>query len=217
MVLSDTDRRLPCCERKSSMKPAGSERVVFRGDLIEVIHQDFVLSRGTKTFEFARRGPGTRIVLVRADSEILLTREFRRELGRYDTRLPGGKVFDTLVDYERARESGRALGQFASEAAKRELEEETGYCSEHLDLLGISSCGATVEWDLYYFLCTNWQAPPEAFSSQEDEDVRVEWTPFSRALQMCLDGNISEERSAVHILRYIYSKHGLSIFGHPNP
>jgi len=32
-------------------------------------------------------------------AKILLSREYRSELDRYDYRLPGGKVFDTLAEY----------------------------------------------------------------------------------------------------------------------
>jgi 8-oxo-dGTP pyrophosphatase MutT (NUDIX family) len=191
-----------------NMKPAGPESIVFRGALFEVIHQDFKEASGTKTFEFARRGPGTRIIVARDDSHLLLTREFRRETGGYDTRLPGGKVFDSLAAYEAARSSEKPLSSYASEAATRELEEETGYKALQLLPLTISKCGATIEWDLYYFACENWAPPIESFEPSEDEDITVVWTPFDEVSEMCVNGTISEERSAVNILRYLRQHRG---------
>jgi 8-oxo-dGTP pyrophosphatase MutT (NUDIX family) len=193
---------------KISMKSIGPESIVFRGDFFEIVHQDFAETTGIKSFEFARRGPGTRIITVRGDAHVLLTREFRRETGGYDIRLPGGKVFDSLVDYQVARTSTRPLSDFANEAATRELEEETGYKASQLSLLSISKCGATIEWDLYYFLCETWAPPDASFNPSGDEDITVVWTPFAGALEMCVDGTISEERSAVNILRYLRGRRG---------
>lgn len=178
-------------------------RVIYRGKLFELVHEDFHLSSGMKTFEFARRGPGTRILLLASDNRLLLTREYRRELGGYDVRLPGGKVFDSLAEYEAARSSGKHLQEFAKDAAKRELLEETGYLAEDVDYLGISKCGATIEWDLYFFLCTRWTPPKGKVLPCEDEDIFVMWEYLSAVKKLCLQGTISEERSALQILRYL--------------
>jgi len=55
----------------------------------------------TWTLEFARRSPGTRLIIEKGD-KIILSREFRHELGSYDYRLPGGKVYDSLDEYNKA-------------------------------------------------------------------------------------------------------------------
>lgn len=55
-----------------------------------------------KVFEFARRSPGTRLIILNDKHEILITKEYRSELEKFDYRLPGGKVFDTLVEYNDA-------------------------------------------------------------------------------------------------------------------
>lgn len=68
--------------------------VKYRGRIIEVVEEKY----GTRTFEIARRSPGVRALIVR-DGKILLSREYRTEVDEYDFRLPGGKVFDTLSEY----------------------------------------------------------------------------------------------------------------------
>lgn len=53
-------------------------------------------------FEVAERAPGVRILAeVTGGSEkyIVLTQEKRREAEGYDYRLPGGKVFDSLKEF----------------------------------------------------------------------------------------------------------------------
>jgi 8-oxo-dGTP pyrophosphatase MutT (NUDIX family) len=186
-------------------KPETSQ-VLYRGRLIELVREEVPHPDGVRVFEFARRGPGTRILLVSPERGVLLTREYRRELGKYDTRIPGGKVFDTLAEYETGRSSGTPVSAFAEEAAARELTEETGYHALSLDFLGISKCGATIEWDLYYFACTEWTEPTGTFTPHEDEDITVTWEPIDLVARMCLTGEITEERSAMRIIQYLYNR-----------
>lgn len=185
------------------MKPAGPEKIVYRGRLIEIVHQQVLEASGSKTFEIARRGPGTRILVFAPSRGILLAREYRHELAGYDVRLPGGKVFDSLAEYEAARNVGADLAALAMEAATRELSEETGYCAKSLLPLGVSKCGATITWDLHYFLCTEFSEPPGSFESDPDEGISVSWAGIDEVTAMCLDGRISEDRSGMQILRCI--------------
>jgi 8-oxo-dGTP pyrophosphatase MutT (NUDIX family) len=62
-----------------------------------------------------------RLIITDGD-KILLTKEFRRELNQEDYRLPGGKVFDTLKEYNAYRQN---IEPSCLVAAKRECEEET--------------------------------------------------------------------------------------------
>ena len=70
------------------------ETSLFRGKIIEVVEKDI---EGRK-FEIARRSPGVRII-IRDGNKILITKEYRYEHNSYDYRLPGGKVFDTLEEF----------------------------------------------------------------------------------------------------------------------
>lgn len=185
------------------MKSAGPETIVYRGRLIEIVHQQVMEASGEKTFEIARRGPGTRLIVFDRTRGILLAREYRHELGRDDIRLPGGKVFDTLAEYETVRSAGANLPELALEAASRELSEETGYTARKLQPLGISKCGATITWDLHYFLCREFSEPSDSFVPDPDEGISVSWVAVKEVAAMCLDGRISEDRSGMQILRCI--------------
>jgi 8-oxo-dGTP pyrophosphatase MutT (NUDIX family) len=72
-------------------------------------------------FEIARRSPGVRLIICDKD-KILLSKEFRKELKGYDYRLPGGKVFDTLKEYNKNKKN---IKKYTLVAAKNECEEET--------------------------------------------------------------------------------------------
>jgi 8-oxo-dGTP pyrophosphatase MutT (NUDIX family) len=167
--------------------------------MFQIVHQQMSDGKTVKTFEIARRAPGTRIIFARG-RDFLLTREFRYELDRYDYRLPGGKVFDRLSDYQAALAEGVDIVDAAREAAMREAREEVGLEPIELQPWAVSACGATVKWDLYFFVC-------RAFNQlggvhhESGEDLSHDWYSFDEVRAMCLDGRIDEERSAIQLLK----------------
>ncbi len=158
----------------------------------------------TMVFEKARRAPGVRLIIP-SEGKILLSKEERHETGGYDYRLPGGKVIDKLADYNAALASGVDMQEAAKEAAVREAREEMGLLVNASDLSFFhkSVCGTTVEWDLYYFVVA---AHIKTEQEREDgEDITALAFDRETAKTMCLDGSMSEERSALVLLKYLTS------------
>jgi ADP-ribose diphosphatase len=176
------------------------ERVTHKGKIIEVVQKEVEAGGATKTFEFARRSPGTRLIIVDGD-KILLSKEYRHEVGGYDYRLPGGKVYDTLDEYNAALEGGADIAEAAKAAAVKEAREEVGVEARDMTFLHKSVCGATVVWDLFYFVVKDFAKTGQHL--EEGEDIAIEPASIEEAKKMCLDGRISEERSALVLLRYI--------------
>lgn len=78
-------------------------------------------------WEYVSRTRGTRAVVVVAideDDSVLLIDQYRVPLGRRCIELPAGLVGDDLAD------------DTPEKAAVRELEEETGYTAERIEVLG---------------------------------------------------------------------------------
>lgn len=185
-------------------EPAGIEEVAYRGRVFEIVHQPMRVGDVHRVFEFARRAPGVRIILRDISrSAILITREYRHELGRIDLRLPGGKVFDSLEEYSSAREEGRSDEALAIDAARREAAEEVGYELRNPLHLRVSHCGATVVWDLHFVLCTVFAESGDGPTLEPGEQISHEWWPEERVIDGCLSGAISEERSAATLLRLL--------------
>ena len=87
------------------MSPKLPEEIFAAGKLFELVH---LPQPDGRVFELARRAPGVRLIICdRQNKTILLTKEFRQELDGWDYRLPGGKVFDSLDEYEAFRAGGR--------------------------------------------------------------------------------------------------------------
>lgn len=178
------------------------EEVVYQGKIVEVV--EFPGPDGKKIFEKARRAPGIRLIIPVGTDQVLLTKEHRHELGGYDYRLPGGKVFDTLTEYNDFLARGGDILQPATAKAREEAQQEAGVTVQALNHLHTSRLGATMQWDLYYFEVTKFIKSYQALEA--GEDIEVVTVSRSEAQAMCLDGRISEERSALVLLRYLSPK-----------
>ena len=183
------------------LQPSGPEKILCRGRLIELAQQEMSDGARTCTFEFARRGPGTRIMFCR-DDKWLIAREYRYENGTFDMRLPGGKVFDTLQEYETARSNDANFCSLARATITKEALEEVGLRPTSLEFFHKSVCGATVRWDLFYFICQAWDVCGEP-QLEFGEDITFDWYSSAQVKQMCLTGEVSEDRSAIALLRAI--------------
>lgn len=172
-----------------------SEQIAFRGRIFDLVQ---IPKPDGRVFEIARRAPGVRLIIPDRDKrQVLLTKEFRRELGEHDFRLPGGKVFETATDYETFRQSSGDITAEAQRQARVEAAEEAGIDIAELQLFRKSTLGATVEWDLYVFEATKWQPHPHGQQLKEDEPddiVGVDFYDYSAVRQMIISGELQEDR-----------------------
>lgn len=105
-------------------------KTVFEGDYVYVLERDH--------WQYVERKKGKEAAAVlaeTADGEIVLTEQFRRPLNANVIDFPAGLIGDEEPDTDGA------------ETAKQELEEETGYSCDSVELLarGPSSPGITSE------------------------------------------------------------------------
>jgi ADP-ribose pyrophosphatase len=89
----------------------------------------FITAKTRGKWEYVTRSRGIRaavILAIDADNHVLLVEQFRVPLGRPCLELPAGLIGDD-DSFE---------GEDATAAAARELEEETGYLAERMEVLG---------------------------------------------------------------------------------
>lgn len=161
--------------------------IVFQGKFFAVEHESVVLPDGRPLLmEWVSRTDGVRIIAQRADGAVLITDEWRAELGARDYRLPGGKV----------------EGLEPVEAAQQELREETGFVAGSWDFLGATQAFSMVRYRLHYFLARDLTLSP--VHHDEGEDIRVCWFDLDTVATMALDGRIGEDLSALQLLRFAW-------------
>jgi len=179
-----------------------AEDIIAKGRLFELVH---IKQDDGRVFEVARRAPGVRMIIFdKENQKLLLTKEFRHELNDWDYRLPGGKVFDNLNDFETHRARGDDMLDAAKGQAIIEARQEAGIDITNLELYKKSVLGATVEWDLYVFEVTEWQKSEAGQELEDGEEIEADtWISTNEAKQMILDGKMQEERIALILLQWI--------------
>lgn len=165
----------------------GKRRTVYRGKIFTLYEREVIFPDGKKrTWEYCQRVPSVSILAFNAREQLLLIKEQRNRHGEPEWFLPGGKV------------EGREKPLIA---ARRELQEETGYRPRTLKLAYKKfSSSTTLFWDIYVFAARDleWQPLPG------DEEFPIEIVPTSlkRAVQMAKEGIIKNEFIAYTIIRF---------------
>ncbi len=198
-----------------------NDKIKYEGNLFQVVDRNKTFSidyEGKKyetilNYEYVKRPPGVRAIIIR-DNHILLNKEFRYELNGWDYRLPGGKVFDSQEEYKSV-DSKEVISNFADKKLTEELYEEAEIKVKNYNLLEISTCGFTVDWDLYYYLVNDFEELPcfykDNIKKNEFEYIQHCWVNFKTALDYCLNKKISEERSSNVLIRYLLTNYGKEV------
>jgi 8-oxo-dGTP pyrophosphatase MutT (NUDIX family) len=163
-------------------------RVVYDNPWIRVRHDEVVRPDGIPgiygVVHFKNIAVG--VLPIDDDGCIYLVGQYRYTLNRYSWEIPEG---------------GCPEGEEPIEAAKRELLEETGLAARSWAELGKAHLSNSVtDEEAVYFLATGLiqcQAQPDG--TEKLEMMRV---PFSEALRMVLDGEITDALSILAIMRY---------------
>ena len=179
-----------------------NKKIGFEGKIIRV--EVMEMSDG-RVFEKAIRSPGTRIIIYdEKEDKVLLSKEYRTEISDYDYRLPGGKVRDEIVEWDKIKDDP-GVDDFIAQAAIKEVREEAGIKVNQIKLFKVvTSGGPTIDWTLYYFVTNDF----ELLDTQElepGEDIQTEWVERSKIFEICLSGQIKESRSVATLLQYFYS------------
>lgn len=127
------------------------------------------------------------VVAVRGDGKLLMVRQYRNALERETLEIPAGGLND--------REEPTI------DAAARELEEETGYVSDELELLNsiyttVAFCNEKI--DIYLAR----DLKPGVQHLDEDEYLNVEAWDVEELKQMIFDGKIQDSKTICAILTY---------------
>ncbi len=195
--------------RWGEIRNIGTPVAEYRSRLFVIENYDVLFSDGViKNFQRVERSPGVR-TMITCGEEILVTREWREEIGGWDYRLPGGKMFETIASYKQfLQEHGETLlPTRAQETAAREVQEETGITlfPSDLSMAQLSKCGSVISWDLYYFQVEiQKQDVAPSVTSSESEIVENVWVSRDDALKLCLQGVVSEDRTSSFLLKFLY-------------
>jgi 8-oxo-dGTP pyrophosphatase MutT (NUDIX family) len=137
--------------------------------------------------------PSMGVVAVNDKDEIVLVGQWRYPHNHYSWEIPRG---------------GSDPGETDMLAvARRELAEEAGVSAENWKYLGVVDCCNGIVNDFQSLYLATGIGPAEGHQDPEEE-IAVEWKPFSEAVAMCLDGRITEVSSIAAILMVAQLRQG---------
>ena len=138
----------------------------------EVVWQGrFITARKKGRWEYVSRSRGIRaaVILAVEDGHVLLVEQFRVPLGKTCIELPAGLIGD---------DDGKA-GEHATEAAARELEEETGYHAERMEVVGEFYSSPGMVSESFTLLRAHGLTRVGEGGGTESEDITVHRVPLS--------------------------------------
>ncbi|MCU6747608.1 MULTISPECIES: NUDIX hydrolase [Lachnospiraceae] len=160
----------------------------FKGKILE-FYQDTMEIDGTHTavWDFINHKGAAAVVPVTKDGKILMVRQYRNALERYTLEIPAG-----------ALDSTEEPGIFC---ASRELEEETGYKSEHLTwLLTIRTTVAFCNEKIEVYVAEDLM--PSRQKLDEDEFIEIKAYTMEELKEKIFTGEIEDAKTISALLAY---------------
>lgn len=160
---------------------------VFDGELLKVFRDRVRLPDGRESIrEFIDHPGAAAVVPLLDDGRVILVRQFRYPVGQEFIEVPAGKL-----DFK---------GEPPEHVAHRELEEESGWQAETLEPLGAFHMGIGFSNEVIHcYLATGLR---EVGSNLDgDEFLEVLFVPFEQAVEMVSNGEITDAKTAVALLR----------------
>lgn len=165
-----------------------NRELIYKGSIIDYYKDTVLLPNGnTVKWDFIGHQGAAAVVPVTQEGKILMVRQYRNALDRYTLEVPAGGL--------------NGADEPTIVAAARELEEETGYCSDNLELLisirtAVAFCNEKI--DIYV-------AKDLIISQQhldEDEFIDVKSFEISELEEMIYSGKIEDSKTISAILAY---------------
>ena len=168
-----------------------SSEYVFRGKVIDVKRDDILVSNGHKSIREVVEHSGGVVILALKDNKILTVKQYRYPIGTTSIELPAGKL---------------EKGENPDFAAKRELEEETGFIAKNWISLGyIYTSPGFCDEKLYLYFASDLSYKKQ----NPDEDEILECGSYStdEIFEMVNNGTINDSKTICTLQRarkYLY-------------
>ena len=178
-------------DKAQGEKPKVKERrVIFESKKFRVVEKDMEFaSEERETWEVVeQKGNGGARALALTDSgELIFIREYRGAAEKYVLRIPTGVIED---------------GEDPKDAARRELEEETGFVAKKMESLGVleSTSGYYKATPLRLFFATDVRQSGTTAREPGELDMDVVLIPIEKAFQMAESAEFEDTQTVYALL-----------------
>ena len=159
---------------------------IYQGKIISLQVETVQLPNGESASREIVRHPGGVSVLAIKDDKMLVVEQYRKALGKSQVEIPAGKL-----DKD---------GEDPMDAAKRELEEETGYRSDRLTYICSYYTSPGFADEIMHMYFTD-QLVKSEMKLDEDEFLVCEAITLEEAQQYIQEGRISDAKT----IRAVYT------------
>ncbi|MFF2448714.1 NUDIX hydrolase [Neobacillus sp. NPDC058068] len=168
---------------------------IFSGKIISLHLQDVELPNGKQGKREIIKHPGAVAILaVTADNKVLMVEQYRKALERTIVEIPAGKL---------------EKGEEPALCARRELEEETGYECESLELLtSFYTSPGFADEIVHVYLATGLTKKENAAALDEDEFVNLEELTLEEAEQYVKEQKIYDAKT-IFAVQYLQLQEAL--------
>jgi ADP-ribose pyrophosphatase len=166
-----------------------NRKLMYQGAILDIYKDTMLLPNGKQEeWDFVSHRMGAAAILpVLPDGRIVMVRQYRNALERETLEIPAGardsKTEDTAL------------------CAAREMEEETGYRSDHINyLLSIRSTVAFCDEFIDVYVATDLE--PGTRHLDQAESIDVELYPIEELCQKVYAGEIQDAKTVAAIMAY---------------
>jgi len=169
------------------MEKQVSSNTVYSGKIINVRNDTVELANGKlANREVVEHSGGVGVLAIDEHDNVLMVRQFRYGIGRESLEIPAGKL---------------EPGEAPMVCGMRELEEETGYIAGSFEPFGsLDPTPAYVSEVIHLFLARDLKLSAQKLD--EDEFLSVEEIPLTTAIELCLNGGITDAKTVIAVLKY---------------
>jgi ADP-ribose pyrophosphatase len=162
---------------------------IFSGKVISLHLQDVELPNGKQSKREIVKHPGAVAILaVTNDDKIIMVEQYRKALERTIVEIPAGKL---------------EKGEKPAVCARRELEEETGYGCERLELLtSFYTSPGFADEIVHVYLAKGLSKIENSAALDEDEFVNLEELTLEEALQYVKEQKIYDAKT-IYAVQYL--------------
>ncbi|MDK8179375.1 NUDIX hydrolase [Paenibacillus sp. UMB4589-SE434] len=152
---------------------------IFKGNIISLEIDTVTLPDGSQATREIVRHPGAVAVLAIHEEKMVVVEQYRKPLGRSQVEIPAGKL---------------DAGELPEDAAKRELEEETGYRTEALVHLGSFYTSPGFADEIIHLYAAE-ELIAGNMHTDEDEFLEVSALTLEEAYEAIRAGRISDAKT----------------------
>lgn len=162
-----------------------NSQLIFDGRVVKLYKDKIELPTGQESYREVVKHSGGVVIFAKKEDKVLLVKQFRYPMKEVLYELPAGKL---------------EIGEDPFEAAKRELEEETGYCANKWTDLGYvyTSPGYSDE-KLYLYMAEDLKFTH--CHPDEGEILQALEYSYDDVLKMIANGEINDAKTLCAIMR----------------